>query len=88
MVSGRIDIAPSQHQGLAPEDATRGAIANICSGSSRSMTLTVARSCRARGRDRSSCATLHMLRMGSKRLDFPQVLVTDADAERLTKMRA
>ncbi len=29
-----------------------------------------------------------MLRMGSKRLDFPQVLVTDADAERLTKMRA
>ena len=33
-------------------------------------------------------STHHVLRMGSKRLDFPQVFVIDTDGERLTKMRA
>ncbi|WP_156891601.1 nuclear transport factor 2 family protein [Agromyces subbeticus] len=33
-------------------------------------------------------STHHVLKMGGKRLDFPQVFVIDTDGERITKMRA
>ncbi|GAA1939297.1 nuclear transport factor 2 family protein [Agromyces allii] len=33
-------------------------------------------------------STHHVLKLGSKHLDFPQVFVIDSDGERITKMRA